>query len=188
MKIQTVPLHSQEELEAYFLSSIETLPGEPRLLEKSLKTDFGPVALGADGEGRLCVLLTTLAQDDSALVRILAIEGWLKRNRQLIERTFEDKAVDFEKAFRLVLAAPGFSGEIEEAVRQIPTGVELVRYRAVSVNRQVGLFLDSLFQEKASGPSGENSPPASKMKPEKAPDVGLTDEENRFFSVGSPPV
>lgn len=189
MKIQTVQIHSQKELEEIFLNSIEGLPGEPRLIEKSLETDYGCVSLGADEKARLAVFFPTLNRDDGALVRLLAIEGWLKRHCKLLERLFQKKAADLSKEFRLILVAPEFSRELEEAARGIRRGLELYRYRAVNVNRQVALFLDPLFQENGSRVPESKPSSVSKIKQESAStgNVRLTSEEKQFFSVGSPP-
>ncbi|HSG04830.1 MAG TPA: hypothetical protein VLB09_00375 [Nitrospiria bacterium] len=185
MKIQPVSIENQYQLIELLFTYLDTLPGHPKLLEKELKTDGGSVALAIDQEGRLAVLLPSLEQDDSALVRILAARSWLRRHRDLMERLFPKKGSDFSDEIRLLLLAPSFSREMENAVEEIQPGLELHRFKALDVNRQTALFIEPVFPSKPpkKAPSKEERSPKQRVSPPETGRVTLSAEEKRFFSV-----
>lgn len=189
MKIQPLAFETQDQLVDLLINYLDALPGHLRLLEKELQTDYGSVALALDQGGRLVVLLASLEQDDSALVRVLATRGWLKRHRHLFERLFQKKGSELSSEIRLLLIAPGFSREMEDAVKGTQLDVELYRFRALNVDRQVALLLDPVFH---SEPRPRVSPKTKKLpgirNTPRGPSPGtggvtLSDEEKRYFSV-----
>ncbi len=188
MKIQPFTIETQDQLVDLLLAYLDAVPGNLKLLEKELQTDYGSVALALDQDGRLVVLLPSLAQDDSALVRILATRGWLKRHRHLFERLFQKKGSELSDEIRLLLLAPGFSREMEDAVKGTQLNVELYRFRALVVNRQAALFLDPLFHSEPREvvPSKKEKPPGNRVPPPETGGVTLSAAEKSFFSITEP--
>lgn len=184
MKLQRISPQDRGLLQKLVLAQLHDLGGNINLLEADLSSDAGPLCLGIDEDGRLVLLISTVHEDDSILVKALGQLNWAVRHRSLLSRAFSNSGVVSSQSPRAVVIAPSYSTVLMQAVASLGQDIELHQYHALELDGQRALLLDPVHV-----PRRKKAPPA--VSPSAGPPVAsshieLTEEERNFFEGTSP--
>lgn len=184
MKLCPVTLEEDRLLEKLVLEQLDGLAGKIQLLDQALGSEAGPICLGMDEDRCFAVLIFSIHEDDSTVIKALAQVGWIYSNRSLLARLYNQQGIDAELKPRIILIAPSFSKALKSAVPYIGLDVELYRYRALEVNHERGLLLDPIMiSEKRSPVRDAAAKPKAVVE---APASRNLTETERNFLEGSP--
>ena len=183
MKLQPFTLRDKTLLGEMILKQLEGLKGQIELLEQALSSEYGPLCLGFDRDGRYVMLIFSIDEDDSMVVEALAQLGWMTRNRSLMERLYSRKWNPSSASPRIILIAPSFSRASQEAVGYIEPEIEFYRFRALEVNQEQVLLLDPVKRSEPLSPEPAPSQCATPLPGLTA--VELSKAERRFFEKPS---
>jgi hypothetical protein len=179
MKLQRIVLQDNTVLQKLVLAQLQDLAGKVEALEEDFGSPSGPLCLGVEEERRFVLLISSVVEDDSILLKALGQLNWVVRHHSLLVRLFNKSGGEFSPSPRAILIAPSFSETLRETVPFIAFDIELYEYRAVELNHERALLLDPvLFSGRKMA-----SPPASFSPVTKDPSskVQLTDTERKFF-------
>jgi hypothetical protein len=130
------------------------------------------------------LLVSTVQEDDSILVKALGQIGWLNRHQALLVRLFSKHGVESTQCARVVLVAPAFSSIMQEAVVSAGLDIELYQFHALEFERHQTLLLDSVGGGRRRAVQSAAFIPA--MPPDPSLGIALTEAERKFFEDASP--
>jgi hypothetical protein len=177
VKLQVVPIDDPTVLQQLVVQQIDLIEGQVQVIEVSITTEWGLIALGCDRERRLVVLHSDVIRDENLLHCLIGVYTWIKRVLPFVSRFYAQRGLDGSKVPRIVAIAPGFSETVQESLAYLSFSVEPYTYQGVAISGERGIVLQSL------------RPQVQKPKPVTEPERSevflntshLTEAEVRFF-------
>lgn len=179
MKLQRILLQDGALLQKLVLSQLHDLDGKIDLLDTHLSSEAGPLCLGIDEDRRFVLLISTVKEDDSILVKVLGQLNWVARYHSLLARAFSNPGGVPPPPPRAVLVAPSFSSVFKEAVTFLGLDIELHQFHALEFDRQMTLLFDPVRVSHRSKAQPTISAPVRPTA--SSSQIELTDEERSFF-------
>ena len=177
MKLRVVPINDASNLQELVLRQIDLIDGEIQILEIGVNTEWGPVILALDQEGRLVILVSTIIQEDFLLSRFIGLYGWVSKNMGLLSRFYSKRGLDSTRSPRVISVSPGYSNTIREGISFLTFTVELYTWRGLEVNGERTVLLERLGGPASSPKLAEGyEPPSVLLKASQ-----LSDAEIRYF-------
>ncbi|MFQ5542291.1 MAG: hypothetical protein ACE5E2_05630 [Candidatus Binatia bacterium] len=144
MKLQVFPIGDPTVLQQLVIQQIDLIEGQVQVIEVSIATEWGMIALGFDRERRLVVLHSDVIPDENLLPRLIGVYTWITRILPLVSRLYAQRGLDGSKVPRIVTIAPGFSETVQEGLAYLSFSVEPYTYQGVAISGERGIVLQSL--------------------------------------------
>jgi hypothetical protein len=183
VKFRAIPIEDSSLLQELVIQQIDSIEGQVEVLEIGINTEWGPLILGVDREGRLVLLLVNVIQEDALLSRLIGIYNWISRNMPLIGRFYEKRGLDSTRNTRMIAISPGFSQAIRDGLTYLAFMVELYVYRGLEINGERGILLEPLGSSIPRLATSTQPAPVKVSDPsqELSKAFHLTDAEIRFL-------
>jgi hypothetical protein len=183
VKFRAIPIEDSFVLQELVIQQIDSIEGQVEVLEIGINTEWGPVILGVDQEGRLVLLVINVIQEDALLSQLIGIYGWISRNMPLISRFYDKRGLDSTRNARVIAISPEFSQVIRDGLACLAFMVELYIYRGLEINGERGILLEPLGSSipKLATPSTPVPVKVSDTSQELSKAFHLTDSEIRFL-------
>ena len=144
MKLRTAEIRELSVLQALIRNQAECIQGEVRILEKEIPTDYGPVMLGMDGEGRPVIIVASLGQEDGVLSRLIGIYRWTHQSMPLLIRFCAKGWLDGSKVPRVIAIISGYSRSVQEGIGLLAFSVEAYIWRGLEINGELNVLLEPI--------------------------------------------
>jgi hypothetical protein len=144
MKLRLTTITDYPILRDLVRSQADSLHGHVRILEKEIPTDWGPVMLGMDGEGRPVVVMLSLNRDDDIMVRLIGIYRWTHQSMPLLIRFCAKGWLDTTKVPRFIVIVPGLSQAYQDGKGLLSFAVETYVWRGIDADGELYAILEPI--------------------------------------------
>lgn len=180
MKFRLVNINEYAVLRDLVRAQAEVIAGQVRILEKEIPTEWGPVMLGMDAEGRPVILLLFMGKEEEVLPRLIGVYRWTVRSMPLLIRFCAKGWLDTSKIPRFVVIVPGPARPVQESLGLLVFTTEAYSWRGVEIDGELSVLLEPTTDPSARLFATLTGDPASTMLQV----ARLTEAEAQFFERG----
>ncbi len=161
MSVQSVALTHKKELLELLEAACATGQGPFEIIGRYLETDECPRIdlIGRDPSGRLLLIQVDVAPDRQAPLKAAAQLAWVRANRMILPRLFDDFETDESAPPGAALIYPEFPLLVKSFIRAAPSSFTLLlyRYRCFDAGNERFLHLEKVALERPSAPLGDTA-------------------------------
>lgn len=121
--------------------------------------------LATDTDGKMVIVNFDVKENNNLLICALSQMQWVSKNKNLLKRLFFSENLDFSRQPKIILIAPSFSKELEQAARELfSLDLKFIKYQYMITKGEEAILFEDVFDNRYGQGISQPRVPQTKAK------------------------